>query len=538
MSARTEENRFLGTALGLAAAAFVLYMGAASVRDFWSPDEPDFAEAVREMKERGSFLLPYQNGVPYSEKPILFYWAVAATLPLGGGDVDPVAARVPSALGAAGLVFGAAAVAGRRGGRREAALAGAMTATASIVFWQGQFLQIDAMFSALVFAALCAQLMVEEDRVRPERWVWAFHILLPLAVLTKGPLALVLTGLVALVRAVWKRSLSPILDLAPIRGAAIFVAIVVPWYVLASRAGGPAYTYDLIVNQNWNRFFTAFDHIQPWWFYLESIWGDFSPWTVLAIAAPFVLAASGLFAARPELLFSMQVVGAVFIFLSSSESKQGKYLLVVYPFAAVLAAAAVVALERRGRTGLRWVRRYLLLCAAVVFGAGAALVPVAVRRAPAFRELAPLIAIPLVLGGAGTAIVLFRRRKEAAPAVLALAAGLGATEACAALAIFPAIDSLKTGRPFYERIAPVVRGDRPLAYFGGTYRCYPILVLRRRTEHFRKEADLAAWLQRTPAGYVLADESESRSWTDPLLKGLKVVDRQPVGGDTAQLLSR
>src|ERR1035437_7021080 len=116
--ARAEENRFLGTALGLAAVAFVLYMGAASVRDFWSPDEPDFAEAVREMKERGSFLLPYQNGVPYSEKPILFYWAIAATLPLGGGDVDPVAARIPSALGAAGLVFGAAAVAGRRGGRR------------------------------------------------------------------------------------------------------------------------------------------------------------------------------------------------------------------------------------------------------------------------------------------------------------------------------------------------------------------------------------------------------------------------------------
>ncbi len=538
MNARAEENRFLGTALGLAAAAFALYMGAASVRDFWSPDEPDFAEAVREMKERGSFLLPYQNGVPYSEKPILFYWAVAATLPLSGGDVQPAATRLPSALGAAALVFGAAAMAGLRGGRREALLAGAMTAVAPIVFWQGQFLQTDAMFSALVFAALCAEFMVEEDRVRSERWVWAFHLLLPLAVLTKGPLAIVLTGLVAVVRAVWKRSLSPILDLAPLRGAAVFAAVVVPWYVLASRAGGPAYTYDLIVNQNWNRFFTAFDHIQPWWFYCESIWGDFSPWTVLAIAAPFVLAARGLFSTRLELLFSVQVVGATFLFLSSSESKQGKYLLVAYPFAAVLASAAIVALEREGRAGLRWVRRYLLLSAAVVFGAGIALVPVAARKAPAYRNLAPLVALPLVVAGAGTAVVLFRRRKEAAPAVLALAAGLAAAEACAALAVFPAIDSLKTGRPFYQRIAPLVGGTGPLAYFGGTYRCYPILVLRRRTEHFQKEADLAAWLRRTPSGYVLADESESRNWTDPLLKGLKVVDRQPVGGDVAQLFSR
>ena len=527
----------MGTAMGLAVAAFALYMGAASARDFWSPDEPDFAEAVREMKERGSFLLPYQNGVPYSEKPVLFYWAVAATLPLGGGDVHPSATRIPSAFFASFLVFGAAAAARRPGGRREAALAGAMTAVAPIVFWQGQFLQVDAMFAGLVFAALWAQFMVEEDRVRAGRWVWAFHLLLPLAVLTKGPLAIVLTGLVALVRAVWRRSLSPILDLSPLRGASVFAAMVVPWYFLASRAGGPEYTYDLIVNQNWNRFFTAFDHVWPWWFYLESIWGDFSPWTVIALAAPFILAGAGLLKARPELLFSLQAAVTVFLFLSTSGSKQGKYALVAYPFAAVLAAAAVVALEQRARGGLKRLRGYLLFCGALLAGGGLALVPVAASRAPEFRALAPLVAVPLVLAGAGTAYVLFRRSREGAPAVLALAAGLAAVELCAALAVFPAIDVRKTGRPFYERIAPVVGREGPLAYFGGTYRCYPILVLRRRTEHFRTEAELAAWIRRTPGAQVLADRSESRHWTDPFLKGLRVVDEQPVGGDVAQLLA-
>src|ERR1039457_3977566 len=66
----------------LAAAAAVLYLVAAAGRDFWAPDEPDFAEHVREMLEHRSLLLPYENGKPYSEKPILFYWAVAATTPL------------------------------------------------------------------------------------------------------------------------------------------------------------------------------------------------------------------------------------------------------------------------------------------------------------------------------------------------------------------------------------------------------------------------------------------------------------------------
>src|SRR5207249_4342368 len=117
---------------------------------------------------------------PYSEKPILFYWAVAATTPLSGGDVSPTFSRLPSALGGALLVFGAAWLAGLSGSRREELLAGAMTATAPIVVWQSQFLQIDALFSGLVLGSLLAL---------HRRKTYLFYVLLALAVLAKGPLA-------------------------------------------------------------------------------------------------------------------------------------------------------------------------------------------------------------------------------------------------------------------------------------------------------------------------------------------------------------
>src|SRR5207249_3738448 len=99
----------------------------------------------------------------------------------------------------------------------------------------------------------------------------AFHLLVPLAVLTKGPLAVALVGLVVVVRAVARRSWEPILALRPVRAALLFLIVVVPWFAAAARAGGPDYAYGLIVKQNWERFFHAFDHIQPWWYYLESI---------------------------------------------------------------------------------------------------------------------------------------------------------------------------------------------------------------------------------------------------------------------------
>ncbi len=528
--------------LWLAAAAAALCLFAAAGRDFWAPDEPDFAEHVREMLERKSLLLPYENGKPYSEKPILYYWAVAATTPFTGGDVSPFGTRVPSALAAAALVFGAAFLAGRRGGEKEAFLAGAATAVAPIVFWQGQYVQVDALFSCLLFAAFLSLFFLEGEEGRPgaRRWLWVLRVTLAAAVLTKGPLAVVLAGLVVLARCALRRSWGPLLATHPIRSIFIFFALVIPWYVFAARAGGPAYAYDLVVNQNWNRFFQAFDHVQPWWFYLESMWSDFFPWTALALAAPLVLAPRGLFRERPELGFSATVAAVCFVFLSVSQAKQGKYLLVAYPFAAVLVAALVAAVDRpgAGRNEARaFVRGYTGLAAAVLLAAAVALGPVVSRRAPEFSGLVPLLAIPLGAGAAGTFFVLVRRR-EAAPAVLALAAAVAAGELAAGAAVLPALDVLKTGRPFYERIRPRVSAGQPLAYFGSTYRCYPILVLRRKTEHFKTDRALADWVERTPGALVLADESERQYWKDERLRSLVVLDRQRVGGDVAQLLGR
>ena len=167
-----------------------------------------------------------------------------------------------------------------------------------------------------------------------------------------------------------------------------------------------------------------------------------------------------------------------------------------------------------------------------------ALAPATRRFAAEQAGLAPFAAIPIGLGAVGTIAVLVGRRREAVPALLALAAAVAAGEVAAGAVVFPAIDTLKTGKPFYERIRPRVSHGEPLAYFGDTYRCYPILVLRRKTEHFRRDAALAEWVERTPGALVLADESERQHWTDARLSRLVVLDRQRVGGDEALLLGR
>jgi len=59
-------------------------------------DEAFYAEAGREMVERGDYLTPYFGYEPRFQKPILFYWLVVAAYHLAG--IDEAAARVGAAL--------------------------------------------------------------------------------------------------------------------------------------------------------------------------------------------------------------------------------------------------------------------------------------------------------------------------------------------------------------------------------------------------------------------------------------------------------
>ncbi|KPJ94322.1 MAG: hypothetical protein AMS18_03880, partial [Gemmatimonas sp. SG8_17] len=60
------------------------------------PDEGRNAEVAREIAVSGSFVVPRLNGVPYLDKPILYFAAGAASMKLLGATV--FAARLPSLL--------------------------------------------------------------------------------------------------------------------------------------------------------------------------------------------------------------------------------------------------------------------------------------------------------------------------------------------------------------------------------------------------------------------------------------------------------
>ncbi|MCL4810152.1 MAG: hypothetical protein KJ062_20525, partial [Thermoanaerobaculia bacterium] len=350
-----------------AAGALVPAALAAAGRDFWRPDEPDYAQHTIEMVERSDFLVPYQNGVPFPEKPILTYWAVAATTPFTGGEVTPFGSRVPSLLGGLLLVLVAVRAAAWLGASRDRWLAGAAVAVAPIAFWQAQFLQLE-----------------NDDEPRP--WLaFGGHALLGLAVLTKGPLALAISVLVAGASCLAARSFRPVRVLYPVRAVLVVALVAAPWYVLSIHRFGWDYAYELIVRHNLVRFAAAWDHIHPFWYYaVEKVWADFFPWTLPALAAVFFLWKRGEVAANPRLGSVLRAVGLVFLLLSISRSKQGKYLLFLYPFLAAVFALLVTRLREADDAAAAGARRVVLavlgVSAAVLVVAALALHPAVARK--------------------------------------------------------------------------------------------------------------------------------------------------------------
>ena len=84
-------------------------------------DEPRFAEASREMIERGNYIVPYFNNQLRLDKPPLTYWAQVSSYRVFGEN--DFAARFPSAIAAALTALSIVRL-GSPDGRRKARVVG------------------------------------------------------------------------------------------------------------------------------------------------------------------------------------------------------------------------------------------------------------------------------------------------------------------------------------------------------------------------------------------------------------------------------
>jgi len=387
----------------------LIYVSFLGLRDLWFPDEPDSAEVCKAMFVTGDWIVPRRLGIIWVDYPPMFYWAGALSSHLFGG-VSAFTLRLPNALAAIGIALLACVTGSRWLNPRVGLWAGFILLTFMQFTLQAVGYRPDMLFALTMTGGILSYARGAGER--PSLlWRAAGFALFGLAMLTKGPLGLLLPGLTLVLWHGTRREWRRVIELAPL--SIVSLAVYLPWFVACARAMGSDSILHELYAQNFQRFFSgAKGHDQPIYYYFAYIWVDLSPWSWLLPFAAWRVYKSRLWRDRSVQLLLWWVV-AFIVFLSCAATKRQLYLLPAYPAIALLAAPWIASVgredgKRNAPPGPRPVLVYagvlavaFVLLALTLFVATASVEPIIARAGldVAEAEVAHASRAPLVLLG-------------------------------------------------------------------------------------------------------------------------------------------
>jgi 4-amino-4-deoxy-L-arabinose transferase-like glycosyltransferase len=281
----------------LAIALITLFWGIGDI-GLIDETEPLFVEASRQMLVTGDWITPYFDGETRFDKPPLIYWLMVLCLKAFG--VSEWAARVPSALAALGTVLLCFYVLRHHspGLKPEAASTQPQPSRNGLAAWLGAtmlMLNLNTYFwgrtgyaDMLLMACMGGSLLtffmgyaqVDSPQIQ-RRWYSAFYVLAALAVLTKGPIAIILPAVIIGGFALYLGNLGKVIrEMHLGRGILLILALALPWYILVTLANGEAFVGSFFGYHNIARFSSVVNqHSGPWYFHFLVILVGFLPWS-------------------------------------------------------------------------------------------------------------------------------------------------------------------------------------------------------------------------------------------------------------------
>ena len=402
---------FLLLLLAAALSLFFVDLGGSAI---WDANEAFYVETPREMIERGDYIFPTFNYEPRVNKPVLSYWIVAGFYKLFG--VSVAVQRIPIAIGGVLLVlitFFLGRLASRgSGGAVSASVSGLWAAlgfamSPRLVMFSRRIF-IDIYITLFMAATLLFFALAERYPARRRFYLCFMYASVGLGVLTKGPVAAALPGLVFLVYLLAYRELRRVREMMIPAGVAIVLAIVLPWYVALYQRDGWADIISFVLGENIGRYSegVGFDTGRGPLFYIGVLFSDGFPWSILLFAAFAAWWRSrapeqrrpGRSHSAPSTEHRAQAllwiwIAVIVLFFSFSASKQDLYIYPVMPAVAALGGAVIAA----GAPGARWLSGLIGVLLAVA-GAGILYVFQASHNVYELEGIASVAAIAMVGG--------------------------------------------------------------------------------------------------------------------------------------------
>jgi 4-amino-4-deoxy-L-arabinose transferase-like glycosyltransferase len=297
-------------------------------------DEPRYARTAVEMMQRQDWITPYFNGKVRFDKPVFYYWFIAASYQMFG--ISEWSARLTSAL-ATVITAGGVWLGCRKLAPTLAPIFSLVFLTCLMVIGIGRMsitdMTLTMWMTLTTLTAFYATLPCQQ------RWWLLAGVFAGFGMLTKGPVALALPGLVVLLTTLWQgRFKATFCAVWPWLGVVLAVAIAAPWYWACYNANGWAFI-DALLLHNVTRFEGVVSgHKQPWFFYTLVLFAGSFPW---GLSLPW--AWQTVWQHRRSTMpldvlaqFALIWLMTVFVFFQVAQTKLLTYLLPLFPAVAIL----------------------------------------------------------------------------------------------------------------------------------------------------------------------------------------------------------
>lgn len=317
----------------------------------FDPDESRYSQIAMNMLDSGDWITPRLDGVPYLDKPPLLYWLTAASFAMLGESA--ASARLPVAVATTLTIF-----AMFYGGRKILGDVSAFTAAMCVILSSGfmlcgRFLIMDGLLTLFTTASALSFAIGTEKPDSKQRWLLLAGLFCGLGFLTKGLAATIvcIPPVVLYLFLIGERTRLSVRDVALYFMPAI--AICLPWIILTA-VNNQDFVYQFFWRHHFVRFTSAFNHEQPWWFFIPVILLSMCPFILFlpTIIGHFVRLPMKARQKLPSIggFFALSAVWVV-LFYSVSACKLPPYILPAIPLFCLFIGPVAASLMREIRLG-------------------------------------------------------------------------------------------------------------------------------------------------------------------------------------------
>jgi 4-amino-4-deoxy-L-arabinose transferase-like glycosyltransferase len=486
---------------------FVIYFINLGQWDLWNPDEPRYAEVAREMVNGRDWILMHRNGNLYTDKPPLFFWAIAISSFLWRG-FTPFSVRFPSALFGTLTVLLTFFIGKRLYSSRTGFLAGLILATSFEFAYLSTRGNIDATLTFFTTASILCFLQRykrgKQEGTSREGMAgisfYGYYVGMALATLAKGPVGFILPLLVTLLFLLVQKDWKGMREMRLLPGMPLFLAIVLSWYLPAILMGGRDYLQATLIHHSLGHFTKGSgSHIRPIYYYFYNFPVDFLPWIIFLPAALVYGFSRVTIAKRKEFLFLTVWLIFTFLFFTLSKGKRGLYLLPLFPAVSLMIGKLwedfISSSVKDFQHGWIVIPLYVLMGVTLVGGVAT---PWAIySKLPSYFSYSLPVAIFLV--GVSIGLFLFNRFKYYG-AIFFLLIGMMAGGFFYTLrVVFPLVNPYKSVRFVCQEITSRIQPGDKLAIYGdfepGPFNFYtgivpiPVLEEEEALSHFLRSPE-------------------------------------------------